>query len=138
MRQRRGLSQTEAARKIRVDLVTLQRWELGKCSPQPRNIVEISRVFQVSILEVERWFGMEPMPSDSNWCPDTDSRFLDGTTLTKTMALMHDAYREGMGSAGLTRGQIAAVQAYADLYIKGFKEGRNETTSPRAPNGDTQ
>lgn len=76
-RERKHLSQAEAAERINVGLVTYQRWEAGKRKPQPQHMRHLCEVFEAlgehkgEVLEWkvlsagEKQFSLPPIPTIS-------------------------------------------------------------------------
>ncbi|WUH96830.1 helix-turn-helix transcriptional regulator [Spirillospora sp. NBC_00431] len=124
-RRRRGLSRSQVAEQLRVSANTVRRWERGKHDPRQENIIEISRLFQAPIEEVERWFLLASMPG-GDWTPENDTQCIAAETFAHTEAAIHKAYREALERAGLTNEMISGVQASVDLYIKGFTERQRQ------------
>ncbi len=61
-RERKHLSQAEAAERINVGLVTYQRWELGKRKPQPQHMRHLCELFESLLEQHEEALAWE-MPS---------------------------------------------------------------------------
>lgn len=51
-RKAKGYSQVELAKLIGVTQTTVTHWETGKVSPRGSNLMELSRVLEVSPLEI--------------------------------------------------------------------------------------
>jgi transcriptional regulator with XRE-family HTH domain/tetratricopeptide (TPR) repeat protein len=56
-RERKHLSQAEAARRINVGLATYQRWELGHRKPQPQHRRHLYEVLDISLEQQEQIFA---------------------------------------------------------------------------------
>lgn len=69
LRERAGLSQEDAARKVGVTHRQWQRWESGQSMPYPRNLDKVASAFGISVSD---FFDDQPLAS-----PETRSDQLD-------------------------------------------------------------
>jgi transcriptional regulator with XRE-family HTH domain len=59
-RQKRGWSQRELARALRLSQSTVSYWEQGKSLPEPANVVELERVLELESGALARLLGYMP------------------------------------------------------------------------------
>jgi len=93
LRKEKGLSQEKLAEKINVTRQTISNWELGETSPNPEQLILLSKVLQKSIDEL---VGNE-------WKLTTGSGQIDDTKLLKHMYL----------SLAVLCGAVAGVWSFA-------------------------
>lgn len=72
-RERKHLSQAEAAERINVGLVTYQRWELGKRKPQPQHMRHLCELFESLLEQHERVASQETFSDWSLSTPFTEN-----------------------------------------------------------------
>lgn len=63
LRKKKGLSQEKLAEKISVTRQTISNWELGETSPNPEQLILLSKQFDISIDELA---GNDAMSSGSS------------------------------------------------------------------------
>lgn len=63
LRKKKGLSQEKLAEKISVTRQTISNWELGETSPNPEQLILLSKQFDISIDEL---VGNDAMSSGSS------------------------------------------------------------------------
>lgn len=64
LRKKKGLSQEKLAEKINVTRQTISNWELGETTPNPEQLILLSKQFDISIDEL---VGNDAMSSGSSW-----------------------------------------------------------------------
>lgn len=65
LRKEKGLSQEKLAEKINVSRQTISNWELGETSPNPEQLILLSKVFQKSIDELVGNEMMDSQPEET-------------------------------------------------------------------------
>ncbi|MEV4471244.1 helix-turn-helix transcriptional regulator [Nonomuraea sp. NPDC049504] len=72
-RERRGLTQEEAAELVGVSVTTWSRWERAEQSMRPAYRMRIARAWQVPVEEVERWLVTDQPRPDATPEPEPDA-----------------------------------------------------------------
>ena len=52
LRKKEGLSQEELAEKVNVSRQTISKWEMGQSSPEMEKLVNLSKIFDISLDEL--------------------------------------------------------------------------------------
>ena len=64
LRKKAGLSQEELGYKLNVTRQTVSKWELGQTTPEMDKLIEISKIFNISVDELKNDSNSNPIIED--------------------------------------------------------------------------
>lgn len=85
LRKKKGLSQEELGYKINVTRQTISKWELGQTSPEMDKLVELSKIFEISVDDLLNDSNLPINNNTDNNNNDNNNNSNNDTTTTNTV-----------------------------------------------------
>ena len=120
LRKKQGLSQEELGYKLNVTRQTVSKWELGQTTPEMDKLVELSKIFNVSVDELtndsEITTNMNPIIEDK---PIQDKKPKDKKVLIIIVTLLIVVIVGIVGNAATT---FMAVNKFDEITNQGVEQ----------------